>query len=66
MGKEESVENTGFKIFNNNRNREGGGVLIGVREELGRVAVELKQENETHEALWVKIDNGKIKISDLN
>ena len=49
-------------IFTNSRNKDGGGVLIGVQEELGRVAVDIKQENELFEAQWIKIDNRRMKI----
>ena len=62
MGKEERIEISGYKLFTNNRNREGGGVLIGVCEEIGKVAVEIKREEKTFESVWIKIDNGKLKV----
>ena len=62
MGQEETIEITGYKVFTNNRNRGGGGVLIGVKEELGSVTVEVKSEKATHESIWIKIDNGRVRI----
>ena len=46
----------------NNRNTEGGGVLIGIKEEIAGVSIEVKRESESHEAIWIKIDNGRIKV----
>ena len=62
LGEDEQFNISGYKVFLNNRNNEGGGVLIGVKDEISSVAVEVKKEQVSHEAIWIKIDNGRIKI----
>ena len=58
-----SLELRGYcKPFRNDRNKDGGGILIAVREELGNIAVEVSQTKEVYESLWITIDNEKVKL----
>ena len=61
LGQEEKVEMQGYKVFTSNRNRDGGGVLIGIKDALASVTVEVKSEIRNYESMWVKIDNGRVK-----
>ena len=58
----DEIEVEGYHIFRNDRNNEGGGVLIGVKKCLSNVAVEVGKTKEVYESLWVVIDNGQVKI----
>ncbi len=60
----ETVSLKGYKLFRNDRNSEGGGVLIGVQEKLEHVVVEISRSKETdvEESIWVAINNGKFAL----
>ena len=58
----ERVKIPGYKVITNNNKSNKGGVLIGIKESLEPVTIEVKSEQDTHESLWIKIDNGKNKI----
>ena len=62
LGEDEEVLIPGYSVFHNNRNKAGGGILIGIKEEISGVTVEVSNVKEGYEALWIKIDNGKIRI----
>ena len=49
-------------MHTNNRNLEGGGVLLAVRNELKYVTTEVKKTKDKVESLWIVIDNKRIKI----
>ena len=58
-----SLELKGYcKPFRNDRNKDGGGILIAVRKELGNIAVEVSRTKEIYESLWIAIDNNKAKL----
>ena len=60
---ETSLELRGYcKPFRNDRNKDGVGILIAVRKELGNIAVEVSQTKEVYESLWIAIDNNKVKL----
>ena len=48
--------------FGNDRNKDGGGVYIGVKEELKNITVEVSRSKEPYESLWISINNEKAKI----
>ena len=47
----------GYKIYYNNRNKDGGGVLIGVQKRLKNITVVVDKSKEVGESLWVVMDN---------
>ena len=59
---EYGLEFEGYKMFDNNRNLEGGGVVIAVRKEIKSITVEVKKTKESFESLWVLINNTRIKV----
>ena len=57
------LEEEGYSIERNDRNGDGGGVLIAYRKSLDNVITTLsKYNNFDCEMLWMKIDNGIEKI----
>ena len=58
-----SLELEGYATpFKNNRNIEGGGVLLAVRKELEQISTEVKRTKDVMESLWIVINNTKIRI----
>ena len=62
LNKEDKIEIEGYRIERVDRNESGGGVLIGYKECLEHVTTVVCEEKENCEILWIKIDNGQIKI----
>jgi exonuclease III len=60
--KTEKVEIDGYKIYRNDRDNLGGGILIGVKEQLKNICTIVEKRSEDGEALWIAIDNTKVKI----
>lgn len=54
---EEKVQIPGYKVYSNNRNGEGGGILVAVKDTLSNVVIEVKREMGQYETLWLKLDN---------
>ena len=48
--------------FRNNRNKDGGGIILAVRKELKNISIEVKRTTEYLESLWIVINNNKIKL----
>ena len=46
----------------NDRNKDGGGVIIAVKKVLKNVTVEVHRTTEVFESLWIVINNTKVKI----
>ena len=53
LDKGDIIEIEGYTMIRNDRNKEGGGVLLAVREELVKVTTEVARVNDTEEALWI-------------
>ena len=64
LDKEEKLTFKGYKLFRNDRNSEGGGVLIGVQKKLKHVVVEVSRstEAEVEEFIWVVLNNGNFAL----
>ena len=63
LEKEEKIELPGYKVTPVNRNEEGGGALLAIRNNLTNLVVstnEYKQHGA--EMVWIKLDNTKVKI----
>ena len=52
----------GYKTLMMNRDENGGGLMISVKDELKNIVVECEEKNEVGEAKWILIDNGRNKI----
>ena len=48
--------------YRNDRNKDGGGILLAVRKELENITVEVKRTTKYLESLWVVINNNKVKL----
>lgn len=58
----EPIELEGYELYRNDRNNEGGGVLIGVSRQLENITVAVEKKKEIEESLWIVLDNTKIKL----
>ena len=58
----DKVEIDGYKVERLDRNREGGGILIAVKENISGSMLTVEEERKIGEYLWVVIDNHRIKI----
>ena len=56
------LELEGYVIYRNDRNEDGGGVMLAIRKEIKNITVEVKRTKESVESLWILINNTKIKI----
>ena len=59
---EEQCYIDGYNVMSLNRNSEGGGIIIAIREEFKNITKIVETEEKDGEMMWIKIDNGKIKI----
>ena len=49
-------------MYHNDRSANSGGILIGVRDNITNISLELTQENKVCQSLWIFITNPKKKI----
>ena len=61
LQEKEKVKIEGYKTITKNRKKEGGGICAMVQEELWNIITVVKEEEERGEALWLRMDNKKIK-----
>ena len=62
LGEDETVELDGYKILKQNRNEDGGGIMITVHQNLEHITVVVDQKREPGETTWLTISNGRINI----
>jgi exonuclease III len=62
LGDKEPFEMEGYKIYRNDRDREGGGTIIAVNEAIQNICTIVEKDNTVGETTWLVIDNGKVKI----
>ena len=58
---DDPLEIEGYSLFRNDRDKDGGGIVVGVRNEIKNIVVEVHRSTEMYESLWVVIDNGRFK-----
>ena len=51
----EQIEIEGYKIWRNDRNNEGGGIAIAVKEKYKHLVMEISKEQKTEESIWITI-----------
>ena len=61
MEETEELEFENYKIFRNDRNKDGGGVLLAIRKEFVNIVIEVSRTKELFESLWIVFDNGNVK-----
>ena len=49
-------------MYRNDRSANSGGILIGVRDNIKNISLELTQENKVGQSLWILLTNTKKKI----
>ena len=63
MQKEEEIQIPGYSlVYRNDRSAYSGGILIGVRDNIKNISLELTQENKVGQSLWILLTNTKKKI----
>ena len=63
MQKEEEIQMPGYSlVYHNDRSAYSGGILIGVRDNIKDISLELTQENKVGQSLWILLTNTKTKI----
>ena len=63
LQKEEEIRIPGYsQIFRNNRSGNSGGIMLAVKENIRTVTLEVAQEKETGQSLWILLDNNRSKI----
>ena len=63
MQKEEEIQIPGYSLVcHNDRSANRGGILIGVRDNIENISLELTQENKVGQSLWILLTNTKKKI----
>ena len=60
--KKEELKIDGYEFLRNDRNKDGGGVLVGIDERLYKIATIVERKKEVEEALWIVIDNTQISL----
>ena len=50
------------QIFQNDRSRNSGGNMLPVKENIKAVTLEVAQEKEIGQSLWILLDNKRSKI----
>ena len=60
--KSDNLEIEGYKIYRNDRDNFGGGIMIAVSESIKNVCTIVEKENIVGETMWMVVDNTKIKI----
>ena len=63
MQKEEEIQIPGYSlVYRNDRSANSGRILIGVRDNIKNISLELTQENKVGQSLWILLTNTKKKI----
>ena len=63
MQKEEEIQIPGYSlVYRNDRSAKGGGILIGVRDNIKDISLELTQENKVGQSLWILVTNTRKKL----
>ena len=60
--KDYKIEIEGYEPYRNDRNVDGGGILVAVKKELKHVTIVVKKTKEYLESLWIVIDNTRVKL----
>ena len=61
MGKHENIKIEGYEIIYNNKERKGG-TIIGVKNNIKHLCIEIEKKVEEYESTWIVLSNGIIRI----
>ena len=62
LDEEETFDIQGYTVRRVDRKSGAGGVMIAYKECLKNVTVVLREEKGVEEMLWIKVDNGRVKL----
>ena len=62
MSEREMIEISGYEVYRSDNSTQAGGILIGVLKKVANVTTQIKERNDVGQALWVLLDNTKIKL----
>ena len=62
LNERDKVSFEGYQCFSLNCVTEGGGILIGVNNNLVHISIEVNETNGKEEMRWILINNSSIKI----
>ena len=62
LSKEEQIQIPGYKVFRNDGTTNRRGMLIGIKEKLKTIAVEMNREEEIRRTLGVLLDNQTTQV----
>ena len=63
MQKQEEIQIQGYSLVcDNDRSANSGRTLVGVRDNIKNISLELTQENKVGQSLWILVTNTKKKI----
>ena len=63
MQKEEEIQIPGYsRVYRNGRSAKSAEILIGVRDNIKNISLELTQENNVGQSLWILVTNTKKKV----
>ena len=61
--KEKEIQIPGYSlVYRNDRSADSGKILIGVRDNIKNISLELTQENKVGQSFWILVINTKKKI----
>ena len=58
----EELEIDGYELYRNDRDQDGGGVLIGIQEQLKNIVTVVEKQHAVEENLWLVINNNQVAI----
>lgn len=58
----EKIDIERYKVYRNDRDSKGGGILIAVKKEIGNITDEITSTKGNMESTWISINNGKVKM----
>ena len=62
MQKEKEIQIPAYSlVYRNDRSANSGGILIGVRDNIKNICLELTQEHKVGQSLWILLTNTKKK-----
>ena len=60
--KKEDIKIEGYKIKRNDRDKDGGGIMIGIQKKLKNIITIVEKHRNVEESLWMVIDNKQVAI----
>ena len=66
LQKEEEIRIPGYNlIFHNDKSANSGWIILALKENMRTVTLEVAQEKETGQSLWILVDNNSSKIRQI-